>query len=96
MARIIININKKNKHATHVIVLKKITDRTMEPTIILLYSAKKKKANRIDEYSKLYPATNSASASGRSNGALLVSASKTIKSIIITGTISMPIGAGLR
>jgi len=36
--------------------------------IILLYSAKKKSANPIAEYSTLYPETNSASASGRSNG----------------------------
>jgi hypothetical protein len=41
---------------------------------ILPYSPKKKKANTIEEYSRLYPATISASASGKSNGALLVSA----------------------
>jgi hypothetical protein len=48
---------------------------------ILLYSAKKNKANVIAEYSTLKPATNSASASGKSNGALLVSASNEIKKI---------------
>jgi hypothetical protein len=42
--------------------------------IILLYSPKKNIAKIIDEYSTLYPATNSASASGKSKGALLVSA----------------------
>jgi len=42
---------------------------------ILLYSAKKNRANTIDPYSTLYPATSSASASGKSNGARLVSAS---------------------
>jgi hypothetical protein len=46
---------------------------------ILLYSAKKKNAKVIAEYSTLKPATNSASASGRSNGALFVSANKEIK-----------------
>lgn len=38
------------------------------------YSPKKNNANPKDEYSTLYPATNSASASGKSNGARLVSA----------------------
>lgn len=41
---------------------------------ILLYSPKKNKAKLIEEYSTLNPATNSASASGRSKGTLLVSA----------------------
>ena len=45
-----------------------------EFTNILVYSAKKKMAKFIAEYSTLYPATNSASASGKSNGILLVSA----------------------
>jgi hypothetical protein len=52
---------------------------------ILLYSPKKNIAKIIDEYSTLYPATNSASASGKSNGALLVSASIEIKKIIVQG-----------
>jgi len=39
----------------------------------------------IEEYSTLYPATNSASASGKSNGALFVSASIEIKKIIAHG-----------
>jgi hypothetical protein len=41
---------------------------------MLLYSPKKNIAKIIEEYSTLYPATNSASASGKSNGALFVSA----------------------
>jgi len=53
---------------------------------ILLYSAKKNIANVIDEYSTLYPATISASASGKSNGALLVSAKIDIKNITDTGS----------
>jgi hypothetical protein len=36
--------------------------------MILLYSAKKKSAKPIAEYSTLYPETSSASASGRSKG----------------------------
>lgn len=42
---------------------------------ILAYSAKKNKAKVIAEYSTLYPETNSASASGKSKGCRLVSAS---------------------
>ncbi len=42
---------------------------------ILAYSPRKNKAKVIAEYSTLYPDTNSASASGKSNGCLLVSAS---------------------
>jgi hypothetical protein len=41
---------------------------------MLLYSPKKNIAKIIEEYSTLYPATNSASASGKSKGALFVSA----------------------
>jgi len=52
---------------------------TDEIKMILLYSARKNKANPIAEYSTLYPETNSASASGRSNGCLLVSAKAQIK-----------------
>jgi len=51
----------------------------------LLYSPKKNIANIIDEYSTLYPATNSASASGKSNGDLFVSAIIEIKKIIADG-----------
>lgn len=50
-----------------------------DPIKILLYSAKKNKAKNIDPYSILYPATNSASASGKSKGALFVSTNKIIK-----------------
>ena len=53
--------------------------------IILLYSAKKNKANPIAEYSTLYPETSSASASGKSKGCLLVSAKAHIKNKINTG-----------
>jgi len=48
---------------------------------MLLYSPKKNIANIIEEYSTLYPATNSASASGRSKGARLVSANMDTKKI---------------
>lgn len=41
---------------------------TKDIKIILPYSAKKKSANPIAEYSTLYPDTNSASASGKSKG----------------------------
>lgn len=53
--------------------------------IILLYSAKKKSAKLIAEYSTLYPETNSASASGKSKGCRLVSAKAQIKKIINIG-----------
>jgi len=52
---------------------------------MLLYSAKKNKAKVIDEYSTLNPATSSASASGKSNGARFVSASSEIKKITHIG-----------
>ena len=54
--------------------------------IILLYSAKKNIAKIIDEYSVLYPATNSASASVKSKGVLFVSANIDIKKIIAQGS----------
>jgi hypothetical protein len=53
--------------------------------IIFKYSAKKNKAKVNDEYSTLYPETNSASASGKSKGGLLVSAKAEIKNIIKAG-----------
>jgi len=52
---------------------------------ILQYSPKKNIAKIIDEYSILYPATISASASGKSKGALFVSASTAIKNNIHIG-----------
>jgi hypothetical protein len=52
---------------------------------MLLYSPKKNIANVIAEYSIKKPATNSASASGRSKGALFVSANIEIKNIINKG-----------
>lgn len=50
------------------------------------YSAKKNIAKVIDEYSTLYPATISASASGRSKGARFDSAKTEIKKIIKEGS----------
>jgi len=49
--------------------------------IMLLYSARKNRANPIAEYSTLYPETSSASASGRSKGCRFVSASVVTKKI---------------
>jgi hypothetical protein len=63
---------------------KKITKR-LDINKILAYSPKKKAANKIPEYSTLYPATSSASASGKSKGALLVSAKIEMKKIIDIG-----------
>jgi hypothetical protein len=53
---------------------------------ILAYSPKKKDANMNPEYSTLYPATNSASASGRSKGARFVSARIDTKNIKVKGS----------
>ena len=47
---------------------------TDETTIMFAYSARKKSANRMPLYSVWNPPVNSCSASGRSNGARLVSA----------------------
>ena len=52
---------------------------------MLAYSPKKNSAKPIAEYSVLYPETNSASASGKSKGALLVYANPEIKNIINKG-----------
>ena len=49
--------------------------------IIELYSPRKNKAKPILEYSTLYPDTSSLSASGKSNGALFVSAKILTKNI---------------
>jgi hypothetical protein len=57
---------------------------------MLLYSPKKNIAKMMLEYSRLYPATISASASGRSKGALLVSAMMVTKKIAAIGHIRMP------
>ena len=54
---------------------------------IFKYSPKKKKAKGKDAYSTLYPATNSASASGKSNGARFVSAKTLIMNITALGSI---------
>jgi len=52
---------------------------------IAAYSLINKKANRKPPYSTLYPATNSASASIKSNGTLFVSAKIHIKNKIAKG-----------
>ncbi len=46
---------------------------SIETVTRLMYSARKKNANLIEEYSVWNPPTSSPSASGRSNGARLVS-----------------------
>jgi hypothetical protein len=53
---------------------------------ILAYSAKKKKTNITAACSVIKPLTNSDSASAKSKGALLVSATEPIKNIINTGS----------
>src|SRR5256885_14811294 len=62
---------------------------TADIVAIDMYSDMKKSANFIDEYSVWYPATNSASASAKSNGSRLVSANadtkKTTKAIHMAG-----------
>lgn len=58
---------------------KKKSTTKLDISIILQYSPRKNKAKPIEEYSTLNPATNSASASGKSKGALFVSASTEIK-----------------
>jgi len=50
-------------------------------SIILLYSANMKRIKKTEEYSTLYPATSSASASGKSKGVRLVSAKLATKKI---------------
>lgn len=57
---------------------------------ILAYSPKEKRAKLIPEYSTLYPETNSASASGKSKGCLLVSAKEQIKKIIAKNGKKIP------
>lgn len=52
---------------------------------MLLYSARENRAKPLAEYSTLYPATSSASASGRSKGCRFVSARVVIKKIIKIG-----------
>ena len=52
---------------------------------ILLYSPKKNNAKAMELYSTLYPATNSASASGKSKGARFVSANIEQKKITAFG-----------
>ena len=54
-------------------------------SIIELYSARKNRAKPILPYSTLNPETNSDSASGKSKGALLVSARILTKNIINNG-----------
>lgn len=63
-----VNIGIGNQPPKNTITIKKLIK------IIFEYSAKKNSAKLIEEYSTLYPETNSASASGKSNGGLFVSA----------------------
>ena len=58
---------------------KKTVTATHEMMIIAVYSPRKKKANFTPEYSVLKPDTSSDSASGRSNGLRLVSATPATK-----------------
>jgi len=53
------------------------------------YSARKNIAKTIELYSTLYPATNSASASGKSKGVRLVSAILAIKNICLPGKLGL-------
>jgi hypothetical protein len=64
---------------------KKRTTVKLDINIMLQYSPKKNKAKPIEEYSTLNPATSSASASGKSKGDLLVSASVDTKKIKVRG-----------
>lgn len=64
---------------------KKSIEKREDISSILLYSARENIANSIEEYSTLKPDTSSASASGRSNGVLLVSANSIIKNIKAEG-----------
>src|SRR5918998_6349340 len=61
-----------------------------ETVIMLMYSARKNSANLNDEYSVWKPPTSSDSASGRSNGARLVSPTAAIMyTTKLTGRIQM-------
>jgi len=53
--------------------------------IMFPYSPKKNRAKPIAEYSTLYPETNSASASGKSNGCRFVSARADTKNLLLIG-----------
>jgi hypothetical protein len=64
---------------------RKSSDLIIDIKIMFPYSARKNMAKIIEEYSTLYPATSSASASGRSKGVLFVSAIMEIKKIIESG-----------
>jgi hypothetical protein len=64
---------------------KKNAAKTYESANMFPYSAKKKRAKAIEEYSMLYPATISAYASGRSKGVRFVSAKIATKKIIANG-----------
>lgn len=64
---------------------KKKTDVMNDKENMFPYSARKNRAKVIELYSTLYPATLSASASGRSKGVRFVSASDAIKKIAANG-----------
>ena len=57
-----------------ILLKKKLQCKSTFIKIIFIFSPKKNWANVIAEYSTKYPATNSASASGKSKGGLFVSA----------------------
>src|SRR4029450_9336673 len=61
-----------------------------EPGTMLTYSASKNSANFSDEYSVWKPPTSSLSASGRSNGARLVSPTTAITNTAKLGMSSQP------
>ncbi|GMF23305.1 unnamed protein product [Phytophthora lilii] len=58
-----------------------VSGRSKKDNLRKSYSPKKNNANPIAEYSTLYPETNSASASGKSNGCRFVSAKHDIKKL---------------
>jgi len=79
-------INDNNEHGANHPPKNRIANNA-DINIILPYSPRKNIAKIIEEYSKLYPATISASASGKSNGALFVSAKIETKKIPAIGNI---------
>src|ERR1700726_1040675 len=64
---------------------KNMTVASDETVIMLTYSASMNIANFSDEYSVWNPATSSPSASGKSNGALLVSPTITDRKSVVSG-----------
>src|SRR5581483_2167846 len=62
---------------------------TPDIMIMFMYSPRKNRAKDMDEYSVMKPATSSDSASGRSNGWRLVSASTDVKKMMNIGKCGM-------